>query len=73
MTPPRNSKIPPTFLRLHLPSPLNSDSVGELLARLSQPDAPIPLILETPQQDYDIAEDDPSPDPYDLAMMQLLL
>jgi deoxyribonuclease-4 len=32
----------------------------------------IPLILETPQQNYDIAEDDPSPDPYDLAMMKLL-
>lgn len=32
----------------------------------------IPLILETPQQNYDIAEDDPSPDPYDVAMMRLL-
>ena len=32
----------------------------------------IPLILETPQQNYDIADDDPSPDPYDLAMMKLL-
>jgi deoxyribonuclease-4 len=32
----------------------------------------IPLILETPQQHYDIADDDPSPDPYDLAMMSLL-
>lgn len=32
----------------------------------------IPLILETPQQNYDIAEDDPSADPYDLAMMKLL-
>jgi deoxyribonuclease IV len=32
----------------------------------------IPLILETPQQNYDIADDDPSPDPYDLAMMDLL-
>jgi deoxyribonuclease IV len=32
----------------------------------------IPLILETPQQNYDIADDDPSPDPYDLAMMNLL-
>jgi deoxyribonuclease-4 len=31
----------------------------------------IPLILETPQQNYDIA-DDPSPDPYDIAMMNLL-
>jgi deoxyribonuclease-4 len=32
----------------------------------------VPLILETPQQNYDIADDDPSPDPYDLAMMELL-
>ncbi len=34
--------------------------------------AGIPLILETPQQNYDIEDDDPSPDPYDLAMMKLL-
>lgn len=32
----------------------------------------IPLILETPQQHYDIAEDDATPDPYDLRMMALL-
>jgi deoxyribonuclease-4 len=32
----------------------------------------IPLILETPQQNYDVPEDDPSPDPYDVAMMKLL-
>jgi deoxyribonuclease IV len=32
----------------------------------------VPLILETPQQHYDIAEDDSSPDPYDVAMMKLL-
>ena len=32
----------------------------------------IPLILETPEQNYDIADDDPSADPYDLAMMQFL-
>jgi deoxyribonuclease IV len=32
----------------------------------------IPLILETPEQNYDIADDDPSADPYDVAMMQLL-
>ncbi len=32
----------------------------------------IPLILETPQKHYDIADEDPSPDPYDLAMIQLL-
>jgi deoxyribonuclease-4 len=34
--------------------------------------ADIPLILETPQQHYDIADDDPSADPYDVAMMKLL-
>lgn len=32
----------------------------------------IPLILETPQKNYEIADDDPSPDPYDVAMVQLL-
>jgi deoxyribonuclease IV len=32
----------------------------------------IPLILETPEKNYDIADDDPSADPYDVAMMQLL-
>jgi deoxyribonuclease-4 len=32
----------------------------------------IPLILETPELNYDIADDDPSADPYDLAMVQLL-
>jgi len=32
----------------------------------------IPLILETPEQNYDIADDDPAADPYDLAMMKLL-
>jgi deoxyribonuclease-4 len=34
--------------------------------------AGVPLILETPQQHYDIADDDSSPDPYDLRMMELL-
>ena len=33
----------------------------------------IPLILETPQLDYEIAEDDPAPDPYDVQMLELLL
>ena len=33
----------------------------------------IPLILETPQKSYDIADDDDSPDPYDVRMMELLL
>jgi deoxyribonuclease IV len=32
----------------------------------------IPLILETPEQNYDIADDDPSADPYDMAMVKLL-
>jgi deoxyribonuclease-4 len=32
----------------------------------------IPLILETPEQNYDIADEDPSADPYDVAMMELL-
>ena len=35
--------------------------------------AGIPLIMETPQLNYDIAEDDDSPDPYDVRMMELLL
>lgn len=32
----------------------------------------VPLILETPQKNYDIADDDSAPDPYDRAMMDLL-
>ena len=32
----------------------------------------VPLILETPQKNYEIADDDPSPDPYDVKMMELL-
>jgi deoxyribonuclease-4 len=32
----------------------------------------VPLILETPQKNYDIGDDDPSPDPYDVRMMKLL-
>lgn len=32
----------------------------------------IPLILETPQQNMEIADDDLSPDPYDMQMMELL-
>ena len=34
--------------------------------------AGVPLILETPQQHYEVPEDDPSPDPYDLRMVELL-
>lgn len=33
----------------------------------------VPLVLETPQKNYDIADDDPTPDPYDVQMMELLL
>lgn len=33
----------------------------------------VPVVLETPQKHYDIADDDPSPDPYDVRMMELLL
>jgi endonuclease IV len=32
----------------------------------------VPLILETPQQNYEIAEDDPSADPWDERMMTML-
>lgn len=32
----------------------------------------IPMILETPQQNYDIPTDDDTPDPYDVRMMELL-
>jgi deoxyribonuclease-4 len=32
----------------------------------------VPLILETPQKNYDIADDDPSPDPWDDKMVRLL-
>ncbi len=32
----------------------------------------VPLILETPQQNYEIADDDPAPDPWDVRMMELL-
>lgn len=32
----------------------------------------VPLILETPQQNYEIGADDDSPDPYDVRMMELL-
>ena len=32
----------------------------------------IPLILETPQQNCEIAREDPSPDPWDVRMMELL-
>lgn len=34
--------------------------------------AGVPLVLETPQKNYDIADDDPSPDPWDDRMVRLL-
>jgi deoxyribonuclease-4 len=34
--------------------------------------AGVPLILETPQANYEIADDDVSPDPFDMRMMELL-
>jgi deoxyribonuclease IV len=32
----------------------------------------VPLVLETPQKNYDIADDDPTPDPWDEKMVKLL-
>ena len=32
----------------------------------------IPLVLETPQQNYEVADDDASPDPWDVKMVRLL-
>ena len=32
----------------------------------------VPLVLETPQKNYEIGDDDPTPDPYDVKMMELL-
>ncbi|MBI4408571.1 MAG: deoxyribonuclease IV [Gemmatimonadetes bacterium] len=32
----------------------------------------VPLILETPEKNYDVADDDPTPDPYDVQMCELL-
>jgi endonuclease IV len=34
--------------------------------------ANVPLILETPQKFYEIPDDDPSPDPYDVEMVRAL-
>ena len=34
--------------------------------------AKVPLILETPQKDYEIADDDATPDPWDVKMLELL-
>ena len=32
----------------------------------------VPLILETPQKNFEVGDDDPTPDPYDVQMMKLL-
>ncbi|HEX5724503.1 MAG TPA: deoxyribonuclease IV [Longimicrobiaceae bacterium] len=32
----------------------------------------VPLILETPQENYEVGDDDPSPDPWDVRMLELL-
>ena len=42
------------------------------LAARGPPSAGIPLILETPQQNMDIGDEDQSADPYDLRMIELL-
>ncbi len=34
--------------------------------------ADVPLVLETPQKDGDVADDDPAPDPWDRRMVELL-
>jgi deoxyribonuclease-4 len=49
---------------------IGKDAFGWLLAdkRVKK----VPLILETPQANFEIADDDPTPDPYDVKMMKLL-
>jgi len=32
----------------------------------------VPLILETPQKNYEVGDDDPTPDPWDVKMLKLL-
>jgi endonuclease IV len=39
---------------------------------LDERSAKIPLILETPQQNYEIEDDDTSADPWDVRMVELL-
>jgi deoxyribonuclease-4 len=34
--------------------------------------AKVPLILETPQKNYDVGDEDPTPDPWDVKMIKLL-
>lgn len=42
------------FTRLHLPLPLGSQAVARLIARLTQPDTPRPLVFETHADDSGI-------------------
>ena len=49
---------------------IGRDAFGWLLA--DRRSRSVPLILETPQQNMEIAGDDPSPDPFDVRMMALL-
>ncbi|MEO5817168.1 MAG: deoxyribonuclease IV [Gemmatimonadaceae bacterium] len=49
---------------------IGADPFGWILADARSHD--IPIILETPQLDYDIADDDDAPDAYDVRMMALL-
>jgi deoxyribonuclease-4 len=49
---------------------IGADAFGWLLA--DRRTRGVPLILETPQLNYEIADDDDSPDPYDVQMMELL-
>ncbi len=49
---------------------IGADAFGWLLADARS--RGIPLILETPQLDYEIGDDDDAPDPYDVQMMELL-
>jgi len=49
---------------------IGAEAFGWLLA--DERSRGIPLILETPQLDYEIGDDDDAPDPYDVQMMELL-
>ena len=49
---------------------IGKDAFGWLLA--DKRAKKVPLILETPQENFEIADDDSTPDPYDVKMMKLL-
>lgn len=49
---------------------IGKDAFGWLLA--DKRAKKVPLILETPQANFEIADDDPTPDPYDVKMVKLL-